>query len=124
MTRAASETIILPNFSVLLGGGFASPQNTTGISLSFSPTGGSFSISVLAGTAGVPPENTVLSLPLGRLGTVKNTGAGISTGGLVTTIGGPALPLFATQQTYLGVPSNVLRNASSIAGQLGASWNT
>lgn len=129
MTRLSSETIIINPISVLLPNQtFANQQNLVGLTMNFSPTGGSFSLSLLANQAQTPPKNFLITLPFGRTGVVKNTGAGASSGGLVLSVSGPALPLVATQQTYLGVPGNVLRNASLIAAQLGngatVTWET
>lgn len=129
MTRLASETILINPISVILPNQtFATEKNLLSLNLSYSPTGGSFSMSLLKNSATLPPENTVLTFPFGRVGVVKNTGSGFSTGGLVDTISGPLLPLQATRQTYVGVPGNVLRNAATIAqavnGGGGVIWNT
>lgn len=127
MTRLNSETIIINPIKVLLPGQtFATEQNTVSLSLNYTMTGGSFSISLMSGSALLPPENAVLTLPFGRMGVVKNVGSGYSTGGLVDTITGPILPLQATQQTYIGVPGNKLVNAATVAAQLlgGVNWDT
>jgi hypothetical protein len=119
MTTLASEKIIINPLSVLLPGQtFATEKNLTSLTLSLTPTGGSFSMTLLRNLVKTPTENLVITLPFGRFGTVKGTGSGFSSGGIVDTISGPALPFVATQQTYLGIPGNVLKDAISIATTL------
>jgi hypothetical protein len=124
---ATSETIILNPISVILPKQtFATIKNLASLQLSFQPTGGSFSMSLLRGSAGVPKKNTVLTMPFGRVGVVKNVGASFSSGGLLNTISGPIQPLNATQQTYLGFLNGIFPLASVIAQRLlgNVFWNT
>ena len=124
---STSKNIILSPIKVLLpGSSFADESNLVSASLSFTLTGGSFSMSFLQGAAGIPSENAILSVPFGRVAVVKNTGQSNSTGGLLSTVSGPIQPLAATQPTYLGVPGNIFKPASFLATSLlgNTFWST
>jgi len=124
-----SKDIIINPIKVLLPGQtFADETNIEALSLTFTPTGGNFSISVIQNAVGTPGEDFIIALPFGRLGVVKGTRKGFSTGGLLDIITGPIQPLGLTQQIFLGVPGNVIRDAASVATQLaqgiGINWRT
>jgi len=121
MTRLNTDTIVLPPFKVILANQtFVNEKNCIGVQLNYQPTGGSFSISVMKDLTTLPGENFSLSLPFGRVGIVKNTGRSFSTGGLIDTISGPAVPFGLTQQTFLGVPGGQTRDAASLATAIGS----
>jgi hypothetical protein len=126
----ASETIIINPVKVLLPGStFATEKNLVALSLSYTLTGGSFSINTLLDAQlGVPPENAILSLPFGRVGVVKNVGRSQSSGGLIANISGPIQPFAAQQQTYYGmfVLGVDFKFTSQLALLLGApvTWDT
>jgi hypothetical protein len=122
-----SETIVLNPLKVVLPNQtFATLQNLVSLQLSYQLTGGSFSLSMLRGTGAIPPENTILTMPFGRLAVVKNVAGSFSGGGLLSVVSGPIQPLAATQQTYLGFLGNDFRLASYIANRLisGVTWAT
>jgi len=129
-----SETIQLTSLSVILPNQtFASEKNCTSLQLSYNLTGGSFSISLLKGTAALPSEDQVITLPFGRYGVVKGVGNSFSTGGLLDTITGPAQPLAATEIGFaaivpLSTPtsgSQYYKSLSQLANELmSVGWNT
>ncbi len=123
-----TETIIIKPLSALGTGAIFSEEIVVSFQLSYNATGGTFTITVLKDTVVLPPENAVLSMPFGRVGIVKNTGGGLSTGGLVDTISGPILPLSATLVNFVGIPNGTNQDAATLAAQLaggsGVFWET
>jgi len=124
-----SEEIILPPFSVILPGqNIVKPSNCVNLSMNFNATGGNFSITLLRGALSLLAaiENAQLTLPNGRIATIKSTGQGFSSGGIVDTISGPIVPPAATLVTLVGEAGNVFTEASLLAEQLaagfGVSW--
>lgn len=104
-----SETITLTPLGTLLGPHSPiSEKNCTSFQISLNMTGGTFSLSVLKDTLGNLPENTILTLPFGRFSVIKNTGRNWSTGGLLDTASGPALPLVATQISFAAIVPGLL----------------
>lgn len=106
-----SETITLPPVSTLFS--FVDEKKCVSFQLSFNFTGGTFSVSVLKNSTPLPGENAVFSLPFGRVGTVKDVGSSISTGGLVDIVSGPAVPLAATEPGFVSIKPGILYNAST-----------
>ena len=123
-----SETIVLPSLgSFLPGASGITEAICVSLQLNYTLTGGNFSASVLKGSARLPPENSVLSLPFGRLGVVKNVGSGYSSGGLVDTISGPIIPLQMSLVNFFGMATGARQSISAVAAQLGnggVSWET
>ena len=78
-----SETITIPSLNSMIGGGAINEKNLVGLQINYTATGGTFSISILANSIGVPSENIQLSLPYGRLATVKSVGRNNTPGGIV-----------------------------------------
>lgn len=110
-----SETITIP----LPGSSAFTPQNCVSIQLNYNATGGTFSISTLADSISIPFENTQLSLPYGRIATVKSTARNTALGGIVDIISGPIIVPAATLATRVGIPNNVFKNASVLASMFG-----
>lgn len=114
---ANTETIIInPIASLVPGSTFLNEQICVDLTLNFTADGGSFSISLLQGAVTpLPVENTILSLPFGRVGIVKNVGNGLSTGGLLDTISGPILPLNSTLTNFYGIEPKAAQFLSFLA---------
>lgn len=104
VVRANTENIILQSIGGFVPG--INEQNCVSMQLSFNMTGGSFSISVLKDSIlPLPTENTVFTLPYGRVGVVRQVGSAWSGGGLVDTISGTISPLALLLQTFFGIAS-------------------
>ena len=114
-----SETITIPSLNSMIGGGAINEKNLVGLQINYTATGGTFSISILANSIGVPSENIQLSLPYGRLATVKSVGRNNTPGGIVDVISGPVIVPAATLTTLVGIPGNVFKNVSALASQFG-----
>jgi hypothetical protein len=115
-----SEEIVLPPFSSILPGqNIVTPTNCVSIQLNYNATGGSFVISVLSNTLKMPLENAQLTLPYGRVATVKSVARGYSGSGIIDIISGPAVPPLATLLTLVGIPGNTFQYANILAGLLG-----
>lgn len=127
---ANTETIVIQSLASLTPGStFVTEQNCTNFQLSFTETGGSFSISLLQDSVTpLPAENTVLSLPFGRVGIVKNVGRGNTLGGLIDKISGPIVPLAATKQNFYGIEPGAAQFLSFLSGFLAnpaqLNWST
>jgi len=112
--------ILISPISVLLPGSspLVTEENCTQVSLNFTLAGGSFSISVLKDSVVLPPKDTIITLPLGRIGVVKNLSKGFSTGGLLDVISGPAIPFVATLQTFTAIPQGTNELGQVLATRL------
>lgn len=122
-----SENILIQPLSQLIPAlTFINEQICIGLELNYTATGGSFSITLLQDSVTLPSENTVVTLPFGRIGIVKSTGRNASTSGLVDIISGPIVPLEATFQTFFGIEPNTTKNLSATAAGLGVGvvWST
>jgi len=113
----ARENIPLTPLSALTpGSNFVTEQNCVSFNLSYTLTGGSFSISLLQGSVyPLPNEDAIISLPFGRVGVVKQVGGGWNRGGLVGVISGPILPLLALQQTFYAILSGTRQSLINVA---------
>lgn len=125
----ATETIVIKPLATLIPAAtFLNEQNCVSLQLNFTATGGSFLMTLLQGSVPLPAENTVLTMPFGRVGVVKNTGSGFSSGGLVDTISGSILPLSTTLTNFFGVEPGTAQFLSFIAQFLAAgplvNWTT
>jgi hypothetical protein len=94
-------------------------NNLVSLSLNYTLTGGSFSISMLQGSVKAPIENIVFSLPYGRVGTVKQTGSGYNRGALTDTISGPAVPFQAVNYNFVAIPQGTHAPAPQLAARFG-----
>jgi len=102
---------------ISLGFGFIDESVCTELTLNYTLTGGSFSISMLKDTLRtLPGENTVMSMPFGRLAVVKNVGTGLSSGGLVDTVSGLIVPIQATFVNFYGVEPGSSKLLSELLG--------
>lgn len=119
-----SETITIPSLKAVLGGTAINEQNIVSLQINYTATGGTFSISILAGSIGNISENMQISLPYGRIATVKNVGRSNSPAGILDVISGPITVPAATLPARVGIPGNVFAFAASLASQFGisASW--
>jgi len=107
---AASENILLSSLSSLMPGStIFTEANVVAMTLSYTATGGSFSISLLKDTIAPSKilEDMLIGLPFGRTGIVKSVSSGWSTGGMVDILSGPALTLNGTAQTAAQTPPDV-----------------
>jgi hypothetical protein len=87
--------------------------------MNFTLTGGSFSISLLYGSVSpLPAEDTVITMPFGRVGVVKQVGSTWSSGGMIDTISGPMLPVPATWQTFYAIPNGRVEILSNIISSI------
>jgi len=99
-------------------------RNALSMSFSFTMTGGSFTITVLKDSVILPPEsiaiimNTVLTMPMGRLGVVKQTGTGYSSGGLTNIISGILLPWVASNNSFVARPQPFTALLKDLAKEL------
>jgi hypothetical protein len=122
-----TKDILLPSIKVLLPNqSFVDENNCVSANFTLNLTGGNFSISLMRDTAALPSENTILTLPIGRLAVVKNIGRGLNNGGLLDTISGPIVPYAATIRTFvamltdnLPIGSGLRMLASVLAGKFG-----
>ena len=123
-----SEKIILPPLATLMPGSLYTEAIVTNLSINFSPTGGTFSLSTMKDSVVLPQENVLISLPFGRIGIVKQVGTSQSSGGLIDTVSGPILPLAATLQTFYGLNTNqvgfLAALANLVANGASVSWET
>jgi hypothetical protein len=121
-----SEEIRLPALKTIIP--LATEQSCISAQISYNLIGGSFSVTFLKDLVQLPGENAQFTLPLGRVGTVKSTGHGFSTGGLADTISGPAVPPSTTLPTLVGIAGNTFSPASALAAQMAqgvpVSWST
>lgn len=123
-----SEKILLPalgQFVPILGN-----QNIeelcVSLQLNYTPTGGTFLATFLKDSIPTLVENTLLSLPFGRVAIVKGTGTSYSSGGLLTTVSGDIVPLQASLVNFAGVEPGAALNLSTLASILvgGVNWRT
>jgi hypothetical protein len=116
-----SEDIILPPPETLIA--IADKATCASCQLNLTMVGGSFSVSFLKGGPPIPPENSLISLPFGRLGTVRNIASSISSGGLLDVVSGPALPLSAIENGFTSIipaRGNSPFSPSPFSGDIGA----
>lgn len=116
-----AETILLSPLATLMGGGNLFTEGTVvNLSLSFTATGGSFSVSLIKGT--IDPEtiaeDTIIGLPFGRTGLITSITSGYSNGGLVDILSGPAISFLAFQQTFFGLAGTQNASLFSIASNI------
>lgn len=124
---AKSETIVVKSLgSFIPGAKFLTENICVSLQLNYTLTGGNFSISLLQGNTKLPIENTVLTLPFGRVGIVQTVGQGFSSGGMVDIISGPILPLQANLINFFGVEPGFGALINVVAGSLvfSTNWQT
>lgn len=114
------EVISLTPISFIAPGlGFVTENNCVSFLMNFTTTGGNFSISLLQGSVSpLPAENTVLTLPFGRVGVVKQVGTNWSTGGILDVITGPMLPFPMTQETFYAIPNGQTASMINVANSI------
>src|ERR1700733_5658311 len=124
--NVATETIILDRIQNIFPGGVFNEATVVSIQLNYTLAGGTFTINLLQGTLpNFPtPENTVLTLPNGRIGVVKSTGKGYASGGLTDVISGQIISLSATlQDAFTSLPGQTISLAQAPNSLLGgATW--
>ena len=123
------ENIVLPDPKVILTNqSIFTLKNLVSLQMNFNLTGGSFLANVLKGSISNLTENLAFTLPNGRVVTLKQVGSSQARGGLVQTVGGPAVSPTATMTGWVasapGVNQYQFYLASYLARGIPIFWET